>query len=144
LLFFLFLAFNKGWMGGADFGFRYIIPVLPFLCIGSAAWMSEGRLTALSAVLVVASIAICGFGAITDPHVLTRGGIPLLNYNIPHFLEHGTENVINWFLYKVFGMHIWPLRLATTAVFLGGIALLTRGHLWIRKRAPNHHRKLIS
>lgn len=136
---FLYLACNMGWMGGADFGFRYIIPALPFLCMGAAAWISDRRLSIIELILIVVSICICSFGAITDPHVLTRGGITLVNYNIPYFLSHATNNVVNQFLYEVFAIHIWPLRLATTVLFFGLIALLLLSYHSRRKSQMMNH-----
>jgi hypothetical protein len=125
VFYFVFLAFNAGWYGGADFGFRYIVPVLPFLCIGAAAWMSrETRLSPIEMVLVVLSIAVCSFGAITDPHVVSTSKFPLVEYNLPYFISSATNNMVNHMLEKSIGFNVWPFRLATTMLFFGAIGLI--------------------
>jgi hypothetical protein len=141
LVYFLYLACNVGWFGGDDFGFRYIVPALPFLAIGAAAWLSRARPSGLEIALIVASVAICSFGALTDPEVPNSMMIgfevhrisaanPLLDYNLPLFLSLATNNVPNVVLEQLFGLDVWLLRLATTAVFLAALG----GFLWRYRR----------
>jgi len=140
LVYFLFLACDVGWFGGDDFGFRYLVPALPFLVIGAAAWLSRDRLSGLEIALIVASVAICSFGALTDPEVPNSMMIgfkidrisarnPLLDYNLPLFFSQATNNMLNVVLQQLFGLDVWLLRLATTAVFLAVLGgLLWRYH----------------
>ncbi|MCI0395458.1 MAG: hypothetical protein L0332_02340 [Chloroflexi bacterium] len=124
LAFFLFLLFNVGWFGGADFGFRYVVPALPFLCLGAAAWLDRPRLYLLDLVLTAASVAICTFGALTDPEVPTGIRNPLLTYNLPIFLEQATNNVPNLVAEQLLGLNNWLMRLATSAFFLAALGWL--------------------
>jgi hypothetical protein len=120
--FFLFLAANAGWYGGNDFGFRYIVPALPFLCIGSAAWLSKRSLHILESVLIALSVFVCSLGAVTSAYVAANMKNPLTRYNIPIFLSHATNNILNDALSKGFGLDSWPLRFASTVLFFGLIA----------------------
>ena len=141
LVYFLYLACNAGWFGGDDFGFRYIVPALPFLAIGAAAWLSRDRPSGLEIALIVGSVVICSFGALTDPEVPNSMMIgfevhrisavnPLLDYNLPLFLRLATNNVPNVVLEQLFGLDVWLLRLATTVVFLSALG----GFLWRYRR----------
>jgi hypothetical protein len=124
LLFFLFLLFNVGWFGGADFGFRYVIPVLPFLCIGSAIWLSERKLTIPLILLIGWSIAVCSLGALTDPEVPTGIRNPLLSYNIPLLSSEGTNNLVNTFVDQLLNFDNWLLRFSTTLLFMAFISAI--------------------
>ncbi|HET6444649.1 MAG TPA: hypothetical protein VFI27_08725 [candidate division Zixibacteria bacterium] len=118
LLFFLFLLFNVGWFGGADYGFRYVIPVLPFLCIGSAIWLSERKLTIPLIVLIGWSVAVCSLGALTDPEVPTGIRNPMLSYNIPLLSSEGTNNLVNSFVDQLLGFDSWLFSFSTTLLFM--------------------------
>lgn len=124
LSFLVFFAVNAGWYGGSDFGFRYIVPALPFLCIGSAIRLSRPNWNILEKVLIALSVFVCSFGAITSPYVAANMKDPLIRYNIPLFLSNATNNVLNDALLKGFGLNNWLLRFASTALFFGFIGLL--------------------
>lgn len=130
LIYFIFYFFNLGWSGGADYGFRYMVVGLPFLAVPAALWLDKRPNNPLAWLLVVWSIAVCSFGALTDPEVPTGAPNPLLNYNWPLFLDQATNNVPNLLLQQLFHIDNWLLRLTTTLLFLAFLAAL----LW-RTRA---------
>jgi len=136
LVYFIFLFFNVGWFGGADFGFRYIVPVLFYLAIGAAVFLDHLLTTnhqsqknniiwpLLIWFLIIWSIAINTFGAITDPEIPTGIRNPLVNYSWPLFLAQATNNVPNLLLDQLFDLNLWPLRLATTFLYFAALAYL--------------------
>jgi hypothetical protein len=132
ILYFLYLVFNMGWYGGADFGFRYIVPVLPFLCIGAAVWLSGRKLSPIEYTLLIISIVFCSFGALTDPEVPSNIRNPLLDYNWPMFVSDATNNVPNFVAHQLLGIRHWAMRLFTSALFfISLIWLLWRTrYLW--------------
>ena len=124
LAYFIFYFFNLGWAGGADFGFRYIVVALPFLAVPAAVWLDKRPLNPLSWLLIIWSIALCSFGAITDPEVPTGVPNPLLHYHWPFFLNRATNNVPNLLLEQLFQVDNWLLRLSTTLLFLAVLAAI--------------------
>ncbi len=127
--YFLFLAFNVGWYGGSEYGFRYIIPALPFLCISAAVWLDARKLGILEWALIVISLLLCGLGAITDPHVLTTGKNPIVEYTLPYLRSLGTNNVINHWLYEQ-EIVVWWIRMLTTLLFMASWVAV---YLWWRR-----------
>ncbi len=125
LVFFIFLLFNVGWFGGADYGFRYAIPILPYLSIGAAVWLNKRKLTVPIWILIIWSVVICSIGALTDPEVPTMIRNPILAYNLPMFASVGTNNVINLIFEQLFGINVWLFRIATTAAFFGALSWFT-------------------
>ena len=120
ILFFLTLVFTdeEGPSGGHGFGFRYIVPVLPFLCIGAAAWMVERKLTPAEIILVILSICICSAGAVFGYRT------SLLDYDISFLLSVPSNNFICYFLKRRFGIDSWLLRLFTTFILFGCVGAI--------------------
>jgi len=116
--FLISLAGDGGPGGGHGFGFRYIVPALPFLCIGAAAWMSEKRLNSAEITLVIVSICLCSAGAVFGYRK------QLLDYDIPFLLSIPTRNFVTYFLWKRFGIDNWLLRFASTTIFFGCIGAI--------------------
>lgn len=114
--YFSFLAVNVGWYGGSEYGFRYSVPVLPFLCIGAAIWLDAHRPGMLVGTLLILSLLICGLGAITSPHVLSTGRNPLLEHVLPYLRSAGTNNLANHLLADQ-GITSWWVRMFTTGLF---------------------------
>jgi hypothetical protein len=137
LVYFLFLFFNVGWSGGADFGFRYIVVVLPFLAIPAAAWLDKRPPGPLAWLLIIWSVAVCSFGALTDPEVPTTVPNPLL-YNWPIFLDRATNNVPNLLLEQLFNVDNWLLRFSTSFLFLAALAVLLWRWRSVWQEEPNN------
>ncbi|MFZ0546167.1 MAG: hypothetical protein WAM60_12050 [Candidatus Promineifilaceae bacterium] len=103
--------------------------VLPFLAVPTAVWLDKrpfttNRFRPLSWLLIIWSIAICSFGAITDPEVPTGVPNPLVNYNWAYFLNRATNNVPNLILEQLFDVNNWLLRFSTTLLFFALLAAL--------------------
>lgn len=118
LLYFFFLASLEG-AKGAAFGSRYIVPALPFLCIGAATWLSERKkLTPAEITLLILSICFCSAGAFFG------FSKELLDYNVPFLLSIPVENFITSFFLRNFGITHWLLRAASTTAFFGLIGAI--------------------
>ena len=117
LSFFLFFSFDVGWEGGTGFGFRYIIPVLPFLFILVAVHLASGKLKSYELLLIISGVGISVFGTITSPRAPSVLKNPLIEHNLPYFLWGATNNIINHIMALYFNVHAWLFRLSTTVVF---------------------------
>jgi hypothetical protein len=132
LAYLIFYFFNLGWSGGADYGWRYIVIATPFLAIPAALWIDKQSFrplnwkSALALLLISLSIAICTFGAVTNPEVPTGVQNPVFTYNWPLFIEEATNNLPNQLLDQFLDVTFWPLRLGTTLLFFAALAFFLR------------------
>jgi hypothetical protein len=130
--FFLFFVFFVGASGGGDeFGMRYFVPALPFLCVGACAWLATRN---ISWILAVIGIAICVFGGITDPHA-TSNSIPLRDYNVPYFLTKGFSNIVTHTVRVLFNKYEnWYIGIFSTVAFFS--LLLAWARYYLRRENP--------
>jgi len=124
LSFFSFFAFFVLWRGGADFGFRYITPALPFFSLAACFMYERIRYRMLFIFLSVFSILVCTLGVVTSPfspayHNLNPDHLlSLLNFNLTHLFVRGTNSLLNDIL-RHFGLMNVELSIYTTLmVFL--------------------------
>jgi hypothetical protein len=114
----IFLAESEGPFGGRLFGYRYIVPALPFLCIGAAVWISDRDLSLPEILLIGISICICTAGGIFNFRT------HLYDYTVPFLLSFPASNFITDFLRTKFGIENIILRFFTTILFFGGLGVI--------------------
>jgi len=114
--YFIYFLFCSGWSGGADFGFRYFVPVIPFICLG-AGYGLDKIFSFKERILVFLSVFQSLMAGITDPHVPMRYRFPLLEYNLPLFFRTAGDNILNHFFLKYFNLDVWLVRFGTIGLF---------------------------
>jgi hypothetical protein len=128
---FLFFLVTVGWAGGWDFGWRYILTVLPFLGLFACFDMARCRARFIRWPFLLWGGIVTSFGVLGSPQETHYGvdSSPIFGAWMPALLKFGPFNIVtDWFKYVLGRGRNITLAWVSSLAVLAGIWVIC---LWL-------------
>ncbi|MBP7462590.1 MAG: hypothetical protein KBA26_14995, partial [Candidatus Delongbacteria bacterium] len=124
---------------GSNFGFRYIVPFMPFVIIILTGDLLKNRVRPWQIIVMVGSLIINTAGAFTDPHISPDIPNPLIDHTLTLIVSQGFETFISHFLRQCLGFNSLLVNYVQVIPLVLVIWILWRNELfqWWRSLKPS-------